>query len=105
MEAERANLTATADHALHHGPVPYAIAITRAMNGFLRAQGHWQQAIRLQSDALTAAERINDHQAQADALCSLGDLKTVTGQYEQAIHALHRALASAIQPVPCEVVA
>lgn len=92
MEAERANLTATADHAFDHGPVSYAIAMTRAMNGFLRAQGHWQLAIRLQTSALKAAESIEDYQGQADALCSLGALRAATGQYEPATHNLDRAL-------------
>lgn len=92
MEAERANLGAMANYAAHHGPVATAIALPAAMHNFLLTQGHWVQDLHLQRTAMATAERIGDRRGQANALCSLGDLQAVLGQYTQAEETLGRAL-------------
>ena len=57
MDRERLNLHAIVDHAVRHGRSEYAIAIPCAMQGFLRFNGHWDEAIALHSAALDAALR------------------------------------------------
>ena len=45
LEAERANLHAAAEYAVRKGLLIYAIGIPFAMHGFLRTNGHWNQAL------------------------------------------------------------
>jgi tetratricopeptide (TPR) repeat protein/transcriptional regulator with XRE-family HTH domain len=83
-EAERFNLHAVAGYAAVHGRPRYTVAIAAAMHGFLRSQGHWDQALTLYRNALDAARQASDRLGQAGALADLGDIQTLTGDYRAA---------------------
>jgi len=92
MDTERLNLHAAVDYAACHDRPGPAIAIAVATHGFLRTQGHWGQAIALHRTALNAAHHTNDQLAEARALCYMGLLQSLTGDYEAATTNLTRAL-------------
>ena len=92
-EAERFNLHAVAGYAAVDGRPGYAMAIAAAMHGFLRSQGHWDQALTLYSTALDAARQTGDRLGQASALADLGDIQTLTGDYRAATGHHEQALA------------
>jgi tetratricopeptide (TPR) repeat protein/DNA-binding XRE family transcriptional regulator len=92
MDAERLNLQAVAEYAAAHGPAAYAIGIPAVMHGFLRGQGHWDQALELHRVALAAAEGAADRPGAAGALTDLADVQYLTGNYAAADASLTRAL-------------
>jgi tetratricopeptide (TPR) repeat protein/transcriptional regulator with XRE-family HTH domain len=92
MEAERFNLHAIAGYAATHERAHQAIAIAAAMHGFLRSQGHWQQALTLHRLAFDVARQIDDRLAQAGALADLGDMQTLSGAYHAATGSHEQAL-------------
>jgi tetratricopeptide (TPR) repeat protein len=92
MGAEQLNLRAAVDHAAAHGLPAHAIAISAAMNGFLRSQGQRDQQRALHYVALTAAEQAGERLGQASVLTDLGDLQRVTGDYRGATASLTWAL-------------
>jgi tetratricopeptide (TPR) repeat protein/DNA-binding XRE family transcriptional regulator len=92
MEAERLNLHAAATGAARDGQHSHATAIAAAMHGFLRGQGHWDQAIGLHEAALGAARRAGDLLAEAAALTTLADMQELTGDQQAAAAGLSRAL-------------
>jgi transcriptional regulator with XRE-family HTH domain/tetratricopeptide (TPR) repeat protein len=84
MDAERFNLQAVVGHASSHGRPRHAIAIAAAMHGFLRSQGHWDQALTLYRTVLDVTRQAGDQLAQAGALADLGDMQTLSGDYRAA---------------------
>jgi tetratricopeptide (TPR) repeat protein len=92
LEAERANLHAAAEYAVRKGLLIYAIGIPFAMHGFLRTNGYWNQAVSLHHAALITAQHANDQHGQASALCQLGAVQRLTGDYQAAITSQTRAL-------------
>jgi hypothetical protein len=90
LDAERANLHATADYAAGRARSLYAIAIPAAMSGFLAARGYWDQSAALQQTALVAARRAGDRLGEADTLTELGVLQGETGDYPAAAAAAPR---------------
>ena len=93
LEAERANLTAAADHAASNGKPSHAIAISAAMSGFLSARGYHDQSAALHRGALAAARAAGDHLGEAGALAELGGLQLDTGDYRAAAASLTQAVA------------
>jgi tetratricopeptide (TPR) repeat protein/transcriptional regulator with XRE-family HTH domain len=93
LEAERANLHATADYAAARGRLEHAIAIPAAISGFLTAHGHWDQSAALHRSALAAARRAGDRRGEADTLAGLGSLQGDMGDYPGAAASLTQALA------------
>jgi tetratricopeptide (TPR) repeat protein len=91
MDAERPNLDAVVAHAAQQGRPGHATAIAHAVHGFLRSQGHWQQARNLHSVALAAARQIGPHE-EAGALLDLATAERLTGDYPAAASSLGRAL-------------
>jgi hypothetical protein len=85
LEDERANLHAAADYAVRKGLHVYAIGIPFAMHGFLRTNGYWNQALSLHQAALITAQHGNDQPGQASALCQLGAVQRLTGDYRGAV--------------------
>ena len=55
LETERGNLHAAAGHAAATGRIVHAVQIPAAVGGFLRAQGHWDQAAALHRAAAATA--------------------------------------------------
>jgi tetratricopeptide (TPR) repeat protein len=93
MEAERLNLHTAVGYAASHDRPGHAAAISAAMHGFLRGQGHWNQALILHRAALEAARQNSNHLAEAGALIDLGTLQLVTGDYTGATGSHEHALA------------
>ena len=92
MESERSNLYAAAIYAATHDLLGYATAIPRAMHGFLRSLGHWNQAHALHLMAHRAARRAGDKLAEAGALVDLGNYQLDTGHTTAAISSYQDAL-------------
>jgi tetratricopeptide (TPR) repeat protein len=92
LDAERLNLSAAVGYAaLHHLP-GHVVAIPAAMHGFLRTQGHWDQALALHHTALESARLSSDRLAEAGALTDLGGMQRMTGDYPAAAASHARAL-------------
>jgi tetratricopeptide (TPR) repeat protein/transcriptional regulator with XRE-family HTH domain len=93
MDAEHLNLHAAAGYAAAHGWPGHAIALPAALNGFLRSQSHWTEALALHHAAFTAARDTGDRPAAAGALTDLGQLRYLTGDFSAAADSLTEALA------------
>ena len=92
LEAERANLHAAVGYAASHARPWHAIAIPAAISDFLRANGHWDQALALHQTALAAARQAGDRPGQARALNLLGNMQRLTGDYPAAAATQQQAL-------------
>ncbi len=92
MTAEADNLRTAAGYAAGHGHRSHAVAIAAAVHGFLRGQGHWDQALALHQTALEAARQDGDLLGEAGVLTDLGDVQYLTGSYAAAETSLARAL-------------
>ena len=92
MDAERINLRAAAGYAATNDWPGHAIAIPAAMQGFLRTQGHWDQALTLHHMALNTARHASDPLAEAGALTDLGGMQQLTGSYPAAVASFTQAL-------------
>jgi tetratricopeptide (TPR) repeat protein/transcriptional regulator with XRE-family HTH domain len=91
LDREQVNLHYAAEYASGHDRPGIAIALPRAMHGFLRGQGRWEQARMLHHAALAAARRTGDLLGEAGALTDLGDLQRLVGDYPAAITSLTAA--------------
>jgi tetratricopeptide (TPR) repeat protein len=74
MDMERLSLGAVASIATSAGRPGHAVAIPAAMHAYLRAAGHWDQGLAVQTGALIAARRSGDLRAQAAVLLDLGEM-------------------------------
>jgi tetratricopeptide (TPR) repeat protein/transcriptional regulator with XRE-family HTH domain len=83
MTAERLNLHAVFDYAAAHGQPGHAIAISAAMNGYLRKE-HWDEALVMHRAAAQAARQAGDQHAEADALTDLAHMQDLTADYAAA---------------------
>ena len=92
LGTERANLRACAGYAAAHGRLVHAVWIPVAMSGFVRIQGHWNEAASLAKAALAAASTACDQHGQACALNHLGVVQWLTGDYPAAAASLTQAL-------------
>jgi tetratricopeptide (TPR) repeat protein len=92
LDAERANLQAATDYAALRTRPVHAIGIPFAIHGFLRTNGHWDQALALHRTALVAARRIGDRSGQASAICQLGAVHRLAGDYPAALISQNEAL-------------
>jgi tetratricopeptide (TPR) repeat protein/transcriptional regulator with XRE-family HTH domain len=89
--AERANLLACLDHASRTGDQARIIAFTAGLSGLLRIDGPWTDAIALNTLAVTAARKLGNKPAQANALNDLGSMRQFAGDYGDATRALRDA--------------
>ena len=92
LDAEWANLHATAGYAAASGRPGHVIAIPAAISGFLFARGHWDQSAALHRAALAAAGQAGDRAGQAGALNELGLLQRATGDCPAAAASHRQAL-------------
>jgi tetratricopeptide (TPR) repeat protein/transcriptional regulator with XRE-family HTH domain len=90
--AERTSLLACLDQATAAGQHARVIALTAALEGLLRSDGPWDEAITRHATAVQAARQIGDPPGQALALTNLGDLRRLTGDYPGAARDLQEAL-------------
>lgn len=92
MDVERLNLHAAAACAGAQDRLSHAVAIPAVMHGFLRSQGHWDQALTLHQAAVDAAGHDGDRLGEIGALTDLGDVQYLTGNFAAAAASLTRAL-------------
>jgi tetratricopeptide (TPR) repeat protein/transcriptional regulator with XRE-family HTH domain len=92
MEAERANMHAVVDYAAQRMWPGPGIAIAGAMSGFLRTHGHWTQLRVLHVTALETAQQAGYQDGEVDTLTILGIVQRLTGDYEEALATLSRAI-------------
>jgi hypothetical protein len=76
---------------------PLAIALARAIDGYLDLQGLWTERAALLGVWLEAAQRSDNRPAEGEALNLLGNVYTDQGQVAQAITHYTQALAIARQ--------
>ena len=90
--AERASLLACLDHATRAGQHARVIALTAGIAELLRSDGPWAEAITRHTSAIQAARHLGDRLGQANALCELGIVRRLTGDYPAAAQAHEQAL-------------
>jgi DNA-binding SARP family transcriptional activator len=73
------------------GPARHTIRLAQTLYRYLE-QGHYVEALHIQTDALAAATRVGDLAGQARALTSLGAVQRLLGDYTTATEHLTRAL-------------
>ena len=90
--AERTSLLACLDQATAAGQHVRVIALTAALEGLLRYDGPWDEAITRHAAAVQAARQLGDPPGAALALTDLGDVRRLTGDYPGAARDLQEAL-------------
>jgi tetratricopeptide (TPR) repeat protein len=90
--AERTSLLTCLDQATAAGQHARVIALTAALEGLLRHDGPWDEAITRHAAAVQAARQLGDPLGQAGALTDLGDAREATGDYPGAARDLQEAL-------------
>jgi tetratricopeptide (TPR) repeat protein len=90
---ERANLLACLDYASRGGDQARVVALTTGLSSLLRIDGPWTDAITRHTAAVSAARKLGNKPAQANALNDLGSMRQFAGDYPEATEALGEALA------------
>ena len=90
--AERTSLLACLDQVAAAGQHARVIALTAALEGLLRYDGPWDEAITRHAAAVQAARQLGDRPGQAVALTDLGNVRGLTGDYPGAVRDLQEAL-------------
>jgi DNA-binding SARP family transcriptional activator len=91
LDAERANLVATAVHAATHGQDWYPVQLAQVLLRYLESGGHYADAVSLHEHALRAAERIPDRRGAAQLRINLGVLHVQQARYTEAGAELQRS--------------
>ncbi|HSV67519.1 MAG TPA: tetratricopeptide repeat protein [Mycobacteriales bacterium] len=94
LDAELANLLATARHATAHRP-GHTTHQSATLHRHLRTRGRHTDAHTLHQHALTAARTTRDHDAQTTALTNLGYIHRLQGRYGPAADCYTQALQAA----------
>jgi DNA-binding SARP family transcriptional activator/Tfp pilus assembly protein PilF len=97
LDAERANLVATAVHAAEHGQAWYPMQLALVLLRYLESGGHYADAVTLHEHALRAAESVPDHRSAAQLRINLGVVAVQQGRYAEASTELQRALELAYE--------
>ncbi|RFS83551.1 AfsR family transcriptional regulator [Actinomadura spongiicola] len=97
LDAERANLVATAVHAAEHGHAWYPVRLALVLLRYLESGGHYADAVALHEHALRAAESVPDHRSAAQLRINLGVVAVQQGRYAEAGAELRRALELAYE--------
>jgi tetratricopeptide (TPR) repeat protein len=92
LNAELANLLATARYAAQHGPPEYPLHLSRILHRHLRTSGRYDDAETLHRQALTTARATGHHVGELSALSGLGDIHRLRGRFEQAVGCYQEAL-------------
>ncbi|WP_189077276.1 tetratricopeptide repeat protein [Mangrovihabitans endophyticus] len=92
LDAERANLVATAVHAAEHGQAWYPVQLALVLLRYLENGGHYADAVTLHEHALRAAESLADRRSAAQLRINLGVVAVQQGRYAEASAELQRAL-------------
>ncbi|MEY9995266.1 tetratricopeptide (TPR) repeat protein [Streptomyces sp. V4I8] len=86
----RADLHAVADFAAARSRGAYTVRIAATLHPYLRAQGHWDQALVLHRAALAAAAAAGDRVGEAESLANLGAMQRLRGDYLAALETHRR---------------
>jgi tetratricopeptide (TPR) repeat protein len=92
VRAERTSLLACLDQATAAGQHARVIALTAALEGLLRHDGRWDEAITRHATAVRAARQLGDRPGEALALNDLGDARRMAGDFAGAAGDLQEAL-------------
>ncbi|RSN24863.1 SARP family transcriptional regulator [Amycolatopsis sp. WAC 01416] len=92
LTAEQANVLAAIELAVRNGFDTHAWQLPWTLSTFLNRQGLWTLRVTTQQTALTAADRLDDPNAQAICHHLLGRGQAILHQYEEAFEHLHTAL-------------
>jgi transcriptional regulator with XRE-family HTH domain/tetratricopeptide (TPR) repeat protein len=90
--AERTTLLACLDQATAAGQHARVIALTAGLEGLLRSDGPWDEAITRHATAVQAARQLGDRPGQAHALTNLGNTRRMAGDFPGAARDLQEAL-------------
>ncbi len=93
LDAQRAEPGGAAAHAGAHGWPGHAIRLAATSYRYLDTGGHYPEAVAIHGYARSAARRLDDPGAEANALTSLGVIDRRRGRYQQAAEPLQQALA------------
>jgi tetratricopeptide (TPR) repeat protein len=85
-------LIACVQHAADEGWDQHAWQLPRALAGFLRLRGHWQDCVNTQQIALATAQRIGNIPAQADAHRLLAQVYYSLCEYSETVDHAERAI-------------
>jgi DNA-binding SARP family transcriptional activator/Tfp pilus assembly protein PilF len=97
LDAERANLVATARHAAAQGPRPVAWLLADALRDYFWLRRHTVQWLVVAREALAAADADGDQQARAAARLCLGLACWSLGRHAEAVEQQAAALRLAIR--------
>jgi len=86
LDAERANLVATAVHAAGHDWPDHAIMLTTVLYRYFYLGGHYLEAVTVHTCSREAARATGDLQAEAEALNRLGTFEQRQGHQEGITH-------------------
>ncbi|MET0233978.1 MAG: tetratricopeptide repeat protein [Kibdelosporangium sp.] len=92
FDEEHHVLIACVQHAADHGWDQHAWQLPRALAGFLRLRGHWQDWVNTQHIALATARRIGDTSAQADAHRLLAQVYYSLCEYSDTVDHAEQAI-------------
>jgi DNA-binding SARP family transcriptional activator/uncharacterized protein HemY len=95
LDAERANLVATAAHAAAHGQPWYTVGVTLVLLRYLESGGHYADAVTLHHHALRAARGMADRSGEAQLRTNLGVVHVQQGRYTEAVGEFTRAITLA----------
>ncbi|WP_411143337.1 AfsR/SARP family transcriptional regulator [Streptomyces sp. x-80] len=95
LTTERSNLLTAERHARTHGAPDRAALLSHALAGFLDAECHWTDTVRMHRHAVDHWERADDRRALRLALLDLSATHANTSDYAHAAEAGRRALALA----------
>ncbi|BEL12766.1 hypothetical protein Q0Z83_109570 [Actinoplanes sichuanensis] len=98
LDAERANLVATAVHAERHGRPEHTTALTLVLLRYVEAGGHHDEAATLHTHALRAAARLGDPRQEAHLETNFAVILAQQGRYPEAELRLRRAAATTTDP-------
>jgi tetratricopeptide (TPR) repeat protein len=90
LDAERTNLLAVATHLVQDGAT--FMRFSAILHRHLAVTGRYADARLLHEQTVAAARRNGDVATEVGALVNLGELDVRTGQYEQVIDGMQRAL-------------
>jgi tetratricopeptide (TPR) repeat protein/DNA-binding XRE family transcriptional regulator len=88
---ERTNLLACLDYASRSGDQARVVAFTTGLSSLLRIDGPWTDAVTLHTAAVSAARKLGNKPAHANALNDLGSMRQFAGDYPDATEALREA--------------
>lgn len=92
LRKERANLFACVRHAIGGGLPAHAVGLTAGLAGLLRADGPWEQAIELHTQASAIARRLGDKRALATALYDQANVRRLADDRSGTAEVLDEAL-------------